>query len=100
MISANILAFYCVGEEIYCHAHASKNVDSMGAGRDEVARRGKGIILENIAASEGEPFASLDVEKSGAECQSSRKAHYNPVPISRSSRREGHYCSQAAGKQD
>src|SRR5437867_3293141 len=67
MISVNILALYCVGEEVYCHAHASKNVDSMGAGCDEVARRGKGIILEDVAASEGEPFASLDVEKNDAE---------------------------------
>src|SRR5436190_2116552 len=100
MISVNILALYCIGEQVYCHAHASKNVDPMGAGCDEVARCGKGIILEDVAASEGEPFTGFDVKKSGPECESSRKAHDNPFPISCSSRREGHYCSQAAGQQD
>src|SRR5947208_500724 len=67
MISANILAFYCVGEEVYCHAHASKNVDSVSAGRDEVARRGKGIILEDVAASEGESFSAIAEERNEAE---------------------------------
>src|SRR2546426_5696103 len=72
----------------------------MGASCDEVACRGQGITVEDSAGSEREPFPSLDVEESDAECQGSCKAHDESVPISCSTRGEGHDCCQAAGQQD
>src|SRR6266705_5826896 len=100
VIPVNIFALYRVGEEVYRHAHTCKNMDSVGPGCDEVARRWQGIILEDVAASASEPFAGLNVEKNSAECQRPCKAYDNSVPISCSSRREGHYGGQAAGQQD